>query len=327
MTDLLQRCEICGGLLDEEDLFCANCGTAAPAPENCPMAPQLSIRSTTHSFGCDGCGASMSYSAQSHSLQCPFCGSAALVRRPDHKSATADRAAPFRLAREEALGRLQQFLGSSFWHPGDLAESASITKLRGVYVPYWVFSAETHTFWTADSGRPPLGARGDWVPVTGEHRGSYTGLLIGASGALTPAETALICPFELGAATSSAQIDFGDAALEECTVQRKYARPLARSGLEESEKQACARRYLQGRHRNLKVNVRIEHLHSELVLLPLWIMAYRYKDQLYRFVVNGQTGKATGRAPFSTWKAVLVAISVTVLFLLLMAILVAVSAG
>ena len=38
------------------------------------------------------------------------------------------------------------------------------------------------------------------------------------------------------------------------------------------------------------------------VLLPVWIMAYRYKEKLYRFLVNGQTGRATGAAPTSILK-------------------------
>ena len=38
---------------------------------------------------------------------------------------------------------------------------------------------------------------------------------------------------------------------------------------------------------------------GEPVLLPVWIMAYRYKDQVHRFLVNGQTGRCTGTAPTS----------------------------
>jgi hypothetical protein len=81
-------------------------------------------------------------------------------------------------------------------------------------------------------------------------------------------------------------------------VQRKYARPLAQSGLEDLERQACAK-YVPARSRNLKVNVRVEGLTGEPVLLPVWIMAYQYKGQVHRFLMNGQTGKSTGTAPIS----------------------------
>jgi len=54
-------------------------------------------------------------------------------------------------------------------------------------------------------------------------------------------------------------------------------------------------------------NVRIESMSSEPVLLPVWIMAYRYKDRVFRFLVNGQSGKATGQAPVSWLKMLAVA--------------------
>ncbi len=32
MSDILIKCGVCGAVLDEEDLFCPNCGTEAPLP-------------------------------------------------------------------------------------------------------------------------------------------------------------------------------------------------------------------------------------------------------------------------------------------------------
>jgi hypothetical protein len=78
---------------------------------------------------------------------------------------------------------------------------------------------------------------------------------------------------------------------------------LAQQGLEELERQAC-RQYVPGNARNVHVNVRTEGLASEPMLLPVWIMAYRYRDQVFRFLVNGQTGKSTGTAPTSLPKVI-----------------------
>ena len=38
------------------------------------------------------------------------------------------------------------------------------------------------------------------------------------------------------------------------------------------------------------------------MLLPAWVSVYRYRDKVYRFVVNAQTGEASGEAPLSWWK-------------------------
>jgi len=319
MSDLLQKCEICGALIDEEDLFCANCGTEAPRAQQ--VAGELGSRETTHNFQCRGCGASMSYDASEKTLRCPFCGGDGLDRQENAKVLAPNRVVPFRLSREQAEQQLREHLGRGFWRPGDLAQAAQVTKMTPVYVPYWVFQAQTHTYWTADTSQTPVGARGDWYPLSGEHRDSYAGLLVGASGALTPAETSALCPFDLAGAVVPQQVDLENATVEQFGVQRKYARPLARQGLQNLEASAIQQRYVPGRCRNLKVNTRIENLASEPMLLPVWMMAYRYKDRLFRFLVNGQTGRATGQKPTSTQKillAVILGIAAVILLILMM---------
>jgi hypothetical protein len=46
-----------------------------------------------------------------------------------------------------------------------------------------------------------------------------------------------------------------------------------------------------------------------------WIPAYRYKDKVYKFLVNGQTEKVNGQAPVSAIKVALLIIVGTILLL------------
>ncbi len=312
MSDLLEKCSVCGALVDEEDLFCANCGTEAPHGGETEAKPHT--QTSTHNFLCEGCGASMSYDASAQTLRCPFCGSDALSEQKDAKVLAPDRVVPFEVDRERAGAIMREWLGKGFWRPGDLAGAAVLTKIAPVYVPYWVFQARTFTYWTADSNRTPPGARGDWYPMSGDHHGSYSGLLIGASGVLTPSETSNICPFELAKAKVPEEVSTEDVIVEQFRVQRKYARPLARQGLENLERKGCER-YVPGRCRNMKVNVRMEGLSSEPMLLPIWVMAYKYNDRVYRFLINGQTERATGQAPIS-WTKVIVALAIVAIIAL-----------
>jgi len=298
MSDLITKCSICDALVDEEDLFCANCGTEAP--DRSSAARQRS-RVSTHNFRCEGCGASMSYDPKAGSLRCPFCGSQKLRQQADGKVLAPHWVVPFRVERDQAVENMRGFLGRGFWRPGDLAGEAAVVNMTAVYVPYWVFRARTHTYWTADSSDVPFSASGDWMPLAGEHHGEYACLLVGASGALTPAETHALCPFDMRQAVSPEDADLENVTVEQFTVMRKYARPQARNGLETLEMQACEQ-YVLGRCRNLHVNVRVEGLAGEPVLLPVWIMAYRYKEKVFRFLVNGQSGKAHGEAPLSVAK-------------------------
>jgi len=250
----------------------------------------------------------MSYDASAQTLRCPFCGSEKLSEQKDAKVLAPNRIVPFEVDHDRAVSTMRQWLGRGFWRPGDLASSAGVTKIAGVYVPYWVFRARTFTYWTADSSRTPAGARGDWYPMAGEHRGSYSGLLIGASGVLAPSETSNLCPFDLNHGRVPEEVDTENVIVEQFRVQRKYARPLARQGLENLERSACEQ-YVPGRCRKMKVNVRLEGMSSEPMLLPVWVMAYNYKDRVFRFLINGQTGRSTGQAPIS-WTKVIVAVTI-----------------
>ncbi|MGH7669601.1 MAG: hypothetical protein ACRENQ_08895, partial [Gemmatimonadaceae bacterium] len=49
------------------------------------------------------------------------------------------------------------------------------------------------------------------------------------------------------------------------------------------------------------------------LLLPMWVCSYRFRDRVYRFVVNARTGEVQGERPWSWVKitlAVLVAVAV-----------------
>ncbi|MHC4399673.1 MAG: TFIIB-type zinc ribbon-containing protein [Planctomycetota bacterium] len=320
MSDSLTKCDVCNSLVDEEDLFCANCGTEAPKRQGEHRPAAGSSRLARHNFECSGCGASMSYDAGAAALGCPFCGSVDMRQKADAKILAPSRVAPFRLDRAGAEAAMRSWLGRGFWRPGNLVREASVVKIAPVYVPYWVFRAATHTYWTADSSHTPRGARGDWFPLSGEHREDYSGLLIGGSGALTPMETSQICPFDLAEGKPAGDVDLENVTVEQFSVPRKYARPLARGLVERMEAAACTGHYVPGRARNVHVNVRIESMSSEPVLLPVWVMAYRYRDKLYRFLINGQTGRAAGKAPVSLAK-ILIAVGVAILAVLLLMLL------
>jgi len=313
------RCTVCGDLLDEEDLFCANCGTETPIRDKAPPARSEAVK---HSFSCQGCGASMSYDPAAQTLRCPFCGSEKLDSKGGAKTLRPHKVVPFTFGREKAIRELKEWLGRGFWRPGDLRELAVVEKMQPVYVPYWAFRARTHTYWTADTSETPYHARGDWLPLFGEHRSEYEGLLVGASSVLAPAETDTICPFDLAEGKPFHEVEeqLSRFTVETFGVRRKYARPLARRGIETLEAHAVDAHYVPGRSRNLKVNTLISDMSSEPILLPVWVVAYRYKAEVYRFLMNGQTGRFTGRKPVSTGRILAaigigIAIVVAIIFL------------
>ena len=49
-------------------------------------------------------------------------------------------------------------------------------------------------------------------------------------------------------------------------------------------------------------NISMENGRTDYALFPVWLYVYKYKDEIFRFYVNGQTGKVVGKTPISTKK-------------------------
>ena len=67
--------------------------------------------------------------------------------------------------------------------------------------------------------------------------------------------------------------------------------------------------------RNVSFDTEYSNVKFKYLLLPIWISSFKYKDKIYNFMVNGQTGKVGGKTPISPWRvlaAVLIAIAVIV---------------
>jgi hypothetical protein len=44
-------------------------------------------------------------------------------------------------------------------------------------------------------------------------------------------------------------------------------------------------------------------------MLPIWLSSYRYKEKVFRFLVNGRTGEVQGERPYSWIKILLAAVA------------------
>jgi LSD1 subclass zinc finger protein len=313
MSVTLERCETCRALVDVEDLFCANCGTEVP---NARQADQARVATAAKNFACQGCGATMNYDAGAQSLKCPFCGSVDLVEEASKGVLSPEQVVPFAIDQAGAENRLRAWLGSSFWHPSDLRSTAQLTELKPVFVPFWIISSKVRTYWTADTSQTPPGARGNWFPLHGRWERFYQNLWVPAGGAIRADELNAILPFDLAPAVEPDKVDLVSITVEQFSISRRYSRPLAQTLLEALETEAV-RGQIPGNSRNIHVNVLMEDSESRPVLAPVYVMAYRYRDRVFRSLVNGQDGRATGSAPFSTAKLASIVVVIVAIILLI----------
>lgn len=305
----LRRCTRCQNLLEDEDLFCPDCGTEAPMHEHERTAlarrPEWEVRA----FSCRGCGASMSWDATKEALACPFCGAREIEQKASSEGITyPEKMIPFAIDRAGAEKRFREWLGKGFWRPGDLQKVASVEGVKPLFLPCWNFTGECDAHWAADVG---AATKSGWQPASGSVREHMTGVLVPASNGLKETELRAVANYQFEGLIETTQQYLHGSVVEGFGVTRKGAKEKARPAFENAVA-ARVQQQMGGRKmRNVHTNVLISRMLSEPILLPLWIFAYRYKGEPYRFVMNGQTGKTTGKAPFS-YKKLLAIIGIVV---------------
>lgn len=302
--------------------------------------PGPAAAAPSQQISCSNCGATTDFEVTANVLKCAFCGSEQVVSQPsDPNRPTPEAIISFVVEEEQARAAYREWLGNGFFRPGDLAKSASLREIRAVFLPFWAFDARAVTQWTAMSGRHRTSVRQvqtvvngqtvltdqqvqetDWFPASGDHVGTYSWELVSASKGLEQDWVDAIEPFNFGELREYDGKYLLGRGAEAAALDRAQAENVARELIESKEQAECARLVPGDTHRDLRVSTSLDGVTARMLYLPVWLAAFAYKQKVYRFVVNGQTGKVTGEAPTSYIKVALVVGAVFLVILLIVAI-------
>lgn len=288
-------------------------------------------------ISCNNCGATTDFEVTANVLKCAFCGSEQIIAQPsDPNRQTPEAIISFVLTEEQARAKYREWLGNGFFRPGDLTRSATLREIRPVYLPFWSVDATARSQWTAMSGRHRYRTENyqttedgqtvtrqrqvqetDWFPANGSHEGRYSWELVSASKGLEQGWVDRVEPFNFGELRQFQSEYLLGRGAEECALDRNQAEQVAQRIIQQKEESECGRLVPGDTHRDLRVSTSLDEVTARLLYLPIWLAAFHYKQKVYRFVVNGQTGKVTGEAPVSYTKVALVIAAVVIAILLI----------
>lgn len=309
-TQRIGSCERCESPLERGDLRCAICGKTTP-----DLGPALEA-ARVQVLRCEGCGAAVKYDPAVGAPACAFCASVTHLEELIDPVEQTGAFAPFTVTRADATAALKHWLGGQgFFRPADLASRASLEKLQPILWVAWVFDARCQVTWAADSNRGSM--RSAWAPHSGEAHLSFQDVLVSASRGLSDDEVdALVESYSLDDMTTepSAEIelDLARVHVESFDVQRSAARRRIVAGVESAAANSIKASYIPGeRFRNVHTSILLEGLETRRLAFPAWVLAYRYKEKLYRAVISGQDASVvTGKAPWATGRILLVVLVV-----------------
>jgi DNA-directed RNA polymerase subunit RPC12/RpoP len=364
MNDLVEvadrfPCQTCGADMrfdpGHDRLNCDHCGATAPLETGRAKLREMDFQAAStlglgdadfaeqQAFSCENCGASVVFDADAHAMECPFCASPVVADTSKSRQIKPRGLVPFALGEEQARDKMATWLGKLWFAPNGLAKYAKKgRRLRGVYVPFWTYDADTKSRYSGQRGtyytvtqRVQVTVDGKtkwenrevqkirWTNASGRVARFFDDVLILASKSLPKEHTDALAPWDLsdlrnygpsfmaGFEAQSYNVTLDDGYLE---AQAYMARRIERD----------VRDSIGGDQQRIdSVNTKTSDVTFKHILLPVWVAAYKFRGKSFRFVVNGQNGNVSGERPYSVWKITFAILTVLVVALIIGAIVAA----
>ncbi|MEM9430329.1 MAG: primosomal protein N' (replication factor Y) - superfamily II helicase [Pseudomonadota bacterium] len=290
--------------------------------------PEAEIEET-RTRSCDNCGAIIEFDEATHATECPFCATPFVTSTGTHRHIKPRGVLPFLLAEGDARDAMQAWLGRLWFAPGGLQEYARKgRKMQGIYVPYWTYDANTATRYRGQRGtvyyesRRVRGKDGKthtkriqkvrWTRVSGRVSRFFDDVLVLASQTLPKRYTDRLAPWDLSAMEPYQPQYLAGFRAEAYQIPLEDGYVEARHIMDRTIQRDVKFDIGGDRQRIDEIETDISDVTFKHVLLPVWLAAYKYRGETYRFVVNGRTGLVQGERPWSAWK---IAVAVVLAFL------------
>jgi DNA-directed RNA polymerase subunit RPC12/RpoP len=291
---------------------------------------------------CDGCGAEVDAPATTTALSCPYCDSP-IVRAPvTARTMRPKSLLPFKVERPAARDAFRAWVRGLWFAPNALKRYAELNdRITGMYVPYWTFDTlavtfyrgergddywVTQTYTTTENGRRVTRTRQvrktRWRSVSGTVWNDFDDVLVLATRSLPTACADRLDPWDLQNLAPYADEYLSGFRAESHQVSLDEGFEVAKEKMQPAI-DATIRRDIGGDHQRIHSRrSRYDRLTFKHILLPVWVSAYRFRNRVFRFLVNGRTGEVQGERPYSVAKilaAVVAAIALVVAIVLLVA--------
>ena len=342
-------CENCGGTFvwdaASRKLRCASCDELRDGPDPGIVLehdlrdllranPHGRLGAGSEQVKCRDCGAEVELTEGQLAARCPFCASPqVLCAEARSDRVQPESVIPFAITPAQARSAFATWLGRLWFRPLDLATRSTVAELRGVYVPYWTFSADVTSAWTADAGyrsservvipRREVGKPRvrtvqhiRWKPARGTRHDRHDDHLVCASAGLPDDQARSAAEsFDAGELVAFSTDYLLGFSAESYAVDLPEAWKRAQRDLARLQQRRCAGDVPGDTHRGLRASHRFDGVTVKLALVPLWIAAFRYRGRSHRFLVNGQSGEVAGAAPLSLPRIALAVLAVAALVL------------
>jgi DNA-directed RNA polymerase subunit RPC12/RpoP len=276
---------------------------------------------------CSGCGARSETDKLSDA--CPFCGAAIVVEPDAAVMITPEAVLPFAIPQNKALNSFREWIGSRWFAPNSLKALASQDKIQGTYLPHWTFDSDTTTAyrgqrgdhyytteWYTDSdgkqqSREVQHTR--WSHASGTVSRVFDDVLVPAVTRLPADKLNQLEPWDLPEVTPYRPEYLAGFQALRYEVEPPEGFERFKGAVSRTIEGDCRHDIGGDEQRLTATETDWSALTFKLLLLPVWLAAYQYRNQAFQVMINARTGEVIGQRPYSVWKiagAVLAALAV-----------------
>jgi len=264
-------------------------------------------------YSCSSCGAAIMADDNTAATFCYYCHNPVVLQGRVSGEYRPSAVLPFQLDRAQAIAEFKKWCGEHRFLPSDFLSASQQEKIVGLYVPFWVTDCDIDVqmealgkkIRTYTSGREQITETKEFA-VERNARVVIKGLPAdGASHidddlmeAVEPFDYTKVRPFAMqylsGFLAEKYDMDFSKMFPRIQKRATNASDQLVRGSLKGYDSVSVTRS-----------DIKVVKTDWKYMLLPVWFMTYKYKDKIYEFALNGQSGKFVGDPPVSTGKLAL----------------------
>jgi hypothetical protein len=230
---------------------------------------------------------------------------------------------PFKIDKHKAKELFDKWIRRRWLAPNKLKRLYQSDKMLSVYIPYWTYDSQTYNDYTAEggevyyvtverNGKEERERRVRWHRVRGSFDMFFDDVQVNASKNFDAALMTRIEPYDTSQVEpykpqyiSGYLAERYSLGVVECFEEAKGK---MYNELVEEVRSRVRKRYDEVR--SIHIDTHYSDVKYKHVLLPLWTAQYDYNGKKYRYMINGQNGKISGKSPLSAVKiALLVALA------------------
>lgn len=256
-------------------------------------------------FQCPSCAGEIMADENTAATFCPYCDNPTILPARLSGGLKPDAVIPFKTRKEDAVDAFLKLCKGKPLLPREFTTQHRLEKITGMYVPFWLYDCNADYSGSYKATRIHRWSDSRYNYVKTDHyllkrsaSAAFSGIPMDGSGKMDDVFMESIEPYDYTQLIPFETAYLSGYLADKYDVPAEQGQPRIQERVEQSfDDQLRSTMALYSSVIPTDKTSRIDHSKARYVLLPVWMLNTRYKDKLYTFAMNGQTGKMTGTFP------------------------------